>query len=62
MNEQDFGRLAFQNPESLVIEPQASATPQLNGEMVFQLSSNTSLLVKVRGSDGVVRSATLTLA
>ena len=30
--------------------------------MTFELASNTSLVVKVKGSDGTVRSATLTLA
>ena len=40
----------------------ASATPAMAGEMVFQLTDNTTLVVKVKGSDGVVRSATLTLA
>ncbi|MDW9506900.1 hypothetical protein GOA81_17975 [Sinorhizobium meliloti] len=42
--------------------PGASVTPTVNGEMSFQLTSNTSLAVKVKGSDGVVRSASLTLA
>lgn len=49
-------------PNSLVIKPQSSVTPTTNGDMVFQLTNNTTLVVKVRGSDGVVRSATLTLA
>jgi hypothetical protein len=57
-----LGRLAFQDPEALVLEPAASATPSRPGEMVFQLTSNTALAVKVMGSDGVVRSATLTLS
>jgi hypothetical protein len=30
--------------------------------MVFQLTSDTSLEIKVRGSDGTVRSVALTLA
>ena len=42
--------------------PAASVTPGSNGEMTFELTSNTSLTVKVKGSDGVVRSAVLTLA
>ncbi len=42
--------------------PPASATPPNNGDMEFQLTSNTTLTIKVKGSDGVVRSATLTLA
>ncbi|MDW9547736.1 hypothetical protein [Sinorhizobium meliloti] len=42
--------------------PAASVTPTVNGEMTFQLTSNTSLAIKVKGSDGVVRTASLTLA
>jgi hypothetical protein len=37
-------------------------TPHRPGSMVFQLTSDTALTVRVRGLDGVVRSATLTLA
>lgn len=59
---QHLGGMAFQHPESVVIRPAASVTPQQVGAMVFQLASDTSLVVKVKGSDGTVRSATLTLA
>lgn len=45
----------------LVLAPKVSATPTINGEMTFELTSNTQLKVKVMGSDGVVRSATLAL-
>ena len=47
---------------NLTLLPGASVTPANNGEMTFQLTSNTSLAIKVKGSDGVVRSTTLTLA
>jgi len=47
---------------NLTLKPPASATPAVNGEMTFQLTSNTSLVIKVKGSDGTVRAATLTLA
>ncbi len=57
-----LGGMAFQNPEGVVIKPAASAAPAQIGNMVFQLTSNTSLVIKVMGSDGVVRSSTLTLA
>lgn len=57
-----LGRMAFQNPEGVVLRPQASMEPSGIGEMVFQLTSNTSLVIKVKGSDGTVRSSTLTLA
>jgi hypothetical protein len=39
-----------------------SATPAVNGELVFQATSNTSLTFKYRGSDGVTRTASVTLA
>ena len=45
-----------------VMKPQSSVTLSNNGEMAFQLTSNTSLVIKVRGSDGITRSTTLTLA
>ena len=47
---------------NVTLSPPASVTPVNNGEMSFQLTSNTSLTIKVKGSDGVVRSASLTLA
>lgn len=48
---------------NLALQPSASApTLGANGDMSFQLVSNTSLKILVRGSDGVTRSATLTLA
>ena len=45
-----------------MITAPASITPALNRDVSFQLTSNTSLAIKVKGTDGVVRSATLTLA
>ncbi len=59
---QHLGGMAFQSPESVVIRPAASANPQQVGALVFQLTNDTTLVVKVKGSDGTVRSATLTLA
>lgn len=59
---QHLGDLAFQNANSLVIRPAASASPQQVGSMVFQLTNDTTLVIKVKGSDGTIRSATLTLA
>lgn len=48
---------------NVVLQP-AAAAPALgtNGDMSFQLVSDTSLKILVRGSDGVTRSTTLTLA
>jgi hypothetical protein len=45
-----------------VLKPGSSVTPANNGEMTFQLTSNTQLTVKVKGSDGTVRSGSLSLA
>ena len=59
---QYLGELAFQNEDQFVLRPVASVTPYGLGEMCFQLTNNTTLVVKVKGSDGTVRSATLTLA
>lgn len=59
---QYLGEMAYMNAESVVIQPQTSAVPNGIGDMVFELASNTSLLIKVKGSDGTVRSVTLTLA
>ena len=44
------------------LSPPASVTPANNGELMVEATSNTSLTLKLRGSDGVVRSASLTLA
>lgn len=42
--------------------PGASVTPADNGDVVFELTNNTTLTVKAKGSDGVVRSGTIVLA
>lgn len=49
-------------PLPIRLFPAETVTPPLNGEMTFELTSNTLLTVKVKGSDGTVRSATLTLS
>ena len=59
---QYLGDLAYQNDDQFVIRPQTSAHPLGIGEMTFQLTNNTTLVVKVKGTDGTVRSNTLTLA
>jgi hypothetical protein len=56
-DETELGELAFMNGDNLVLHPAPSATPQNNGDMVFQLTSNTSLVIRVRGTDGVVRTS-----
>jgi hypothetical protein len=42
--------------------PQASVTPAANGDVVIQATSNTSLTFKYKGSDGTVRSGSITLS
>jgi hypothetical protein len=44
------------------LSPPASVTPANNGELMVEATSNTSLTLRLRGSDGVVRSVSLTLA
>ena len=59
---QYLGNLAFMSSNQLVVNPASSAAPAGIGDMVFQLTNNTTLVVKVMGSDGTIRSTTLTLA
>jgi len=59
---QTLGGYAFMSPESFVARPASSANPLTPSGMVFQLTNNTTLVVKVMGSDGVIRSNTLTLS
>lgn len=40
----------------------SSITPINNGELVFEATSNTTITVKYKGSDGTVRSGTITLS
>lgn len=42
--------------------PGASVTPANNGEVMFELTNNTTLTVKAKGSDGTVRTAAITLS
>lgn len=42
--------------------PGASVTPVDNGDVVFEATNNTTLTVKLKGSDGTVRSGTVTLS
>lgn len=41
--------------------PLASAVPTVNGQLTIEATSNTSLTFRLKGSDGVVRSNSLTL-
>jgi hypothetical protein len=42
--------------------PQSSVTPSENGELLIEATSNTSVTIKLKGTDGVVRSVVLTLS
>ena len=42
--------------------PATVQTPDVSSAMTFEKASDTSLVIRVKGADGVVRSATLTLA
>jgi hypothetical protein len=42
--------------------PGASVTPTTNGHVTIEFTNNTTLTFKAKGSDGTVRSATLTLS
>lgn len=55
-------RILADSGNGITLTPLTSATPGNNGDMVFQLTSNTSLTIKVKGSDGTVRSGSITLA
>lgn len=57
-----LGGMAHQSPEAVTIKPQASAVPQEVGDLVIQATSNTSLTFKLKGTDGTVRSGSITLA
>lgn len=47
--------------KALVAQPGASQTPTANGDVTFQLTNNTTLTFKAKGSDGTVRSGAMTL-
>lgn len=47
---------------NLIFRPAASVTPAENGDLSIQATSNTSLTFKLKGSDGVVRSGSVTLS
>lgn len=55
-------RMRIDHAGGVVIKPKAAAVPVGNGEMTFELTSDTTLNVRVKGSDGVIRSAALVLA
>lgn len=58
---QFLGDLAYQTSRSLVLNPAASVRPHESGNMVFELTSDTTLKIKVKGSDGITRYVQFTL-
>jgi hypothetical protein len=66
-----LGTMSTQNASAIAItggsigavtyQPAASATPASNGDMVFEVTDNSTLTIKVKGSDGTVRVVALTL-
>lgn len=46
----------------LLLRPGASLTPANNGDLVIEATSNTTLTFKLKGSDGTVRSGSITLS
>jgi hypothetical protein len=61
----DFGATAcgqFDSAGNLILRPTASITPANNGDLAIQATSNTSLTFKYKGSDGTVRSGSITLS
>lgn len=42
--------------------PGSSVTPEDNGDVVFEATDNTTFTIKLKGSDGTVRSGTVTLS
>ncbi len=47
---------------NLILRPSSSLTPANNGDLAIQATSNTSLTFKYKGSDGTVRSGSITLS
>lgn len=48
--------------DDIELRPSASRTPASNGDLSIQATSNTSLTFKLKGSDGTVRSGSVTLS
>lgn len=44
-----------------LFKPGSSVSPIANGDLILEATSNTSITIKLKGSDGVVRSTVLTL-
>lgn len=56
------GRFEILAGTDFVMNPATSETPTANGNLVIEATSNTSLTFKYKGSDGTVRSGSITLS
>lgn len=63
MSTQDANNIAVTGGSvgAITYKPASTATPANNGDMVFELTDDTTLTIKVKGSDGNVRLVALTL-
>lgn len=59
VGEMDGARWYFQKP--VHFKPGSAVTPTNNGDVTFELTNNTTLTIKARGTDGVLRSAIVAL-
>jgi hypothetical protein len=48
--------------QDIYLKPSSSLTPNANGDLCIEATDNTTLTFKLKGSDGTVRSGTVTLA
>ena len=48
--------------KDIIQNPSSSITPTSNGELVVEATNDTTITFKLKGSDGVVRSGTITLS
>jgi len=62
VNSSTLGDFRDLRVRSVIQQPPASITPASNGDYVVEATSNTTLTFKLKGTDGTVRTATLTLA
>lgn len=58
----DWPRYSYHLQGEVGFTPPTNAAPQANGDVVMVLESDTALVFKVKGQDGIIRSARLTLA
>lgn len=48
--------------DDIELRPGASRTPAANGDLSIEATNNTTITLKLKGSDGTVRSGTVTLS